>query len=209
MKSYLAIDTASSYLTVLVRDRTGKMTTTYLADCAMSHSVKLLPVVEETLEKAGVALADIDFFACNVGAGSFTGIRIGIATIKGFCTAFAKPCMAVTSFDAIAYTTGRSKTLATVHAGHNYFYVCGYDENKEEILSARYLSKAEVDELKKEDYLVAGFEELPFENAYQADMVIGLQGAIEAKGKNKDNFVSCEALVALYVRKSQAEENRK
>ena len=84
MKGFLAADTAAGYLTVIARNRNGRTAVSYLPDCAMNHSVMLLPTVEKTLQDAGMGLADCNFFSCVVGAGSFTGIRIGLATVTGF-----------------------------------------------------------------------------------------------------------------------------
>ena len=52
-----------------------------------------------------MTLGDCDFFAAVVGAGSFTGIRIGISAVKGFCAATGKPALPITSFDVAAYNT--------------------------------------------------------------------------------------------------------
>lgn len=208
MKTFLAIDTSASYLTVIAKNRAGKIFTSYLPDCAMNHSVKLLETVENTLQNAGMVLSDFDFFACVTGAGSFTGIRIGIATVKGFCTATGKPALVVTSFDEIAYTTEKIKTLAIVSAGHDYYYVCGYDEKKRVVLPPSYRSFEDTLLLTKE-YRAAGFETLPFENALLVNMPKGLLAATEARSENAENLIPAECLQALYVRKSQAEENRK
>lgn len=207
MKKFLAIDTSSNYLTVIAKGE--KTAVTYLSDCTMNHSVKLLENVEKTLEEGGMSLSDCDFYACVTGAGSFTGIRIGIATVKGFCTGQEKLAMPVTSFEAIAYSTKEVKTLAVISAGHGYDYVCGFDEARNVILSPSYRSEEEVRALAKEYDVLAGFEDLPFENAIKVDMAEGLMQAVEAKCAYEKNIVPCETLEALYVRKSQAEENRK
>ena len=210
MKSFLAADTAAEYLTVIVRDREGKTEICHLPDCAMNHSVMLLDTVEKTLEKAGMGLADCDFFACVTGAGSFTGIRIGIATVKGFCTALSRPALPVTSFESVAYTTGRMKTLALLPAGHGYFYAAGFDEEKKQIFPPSYLSREDAAALAaRENYTVAGHGELPFDGALQADMAAGFAAAVAAKSRTENNFVPPEALQAVYVRRSQAEENRR
>ncbi len=210
MKSFLAADTAAGYLTVIARNRAGRTFTSHLPDCAMNHSVMLLETVEKTLENAGMGLADCDFFACVVGAGSFTGIRIGIATVKGFCTALSRPALPVTSFDAVAYTTGRIKTLALVSAGHDHYYAAGYDEEKRLIFPPAYLPREEAAALAKaEGYTVAGYDALPFEGSLRADMAAGLLAAVEGKSADEKNFVPSESLQAVYVRRSQAEENHK
>ena len=208
MKTFLAIDTTASYLTVIAKNKAGQIFTTHLPDCAMNHSVKLLQTVEKTLQDAGMGITDCDFFSCVVGAGSFTGIRIGIACVKGFCTATGKPCLPVTSFDEIAYTTEGAKTLSVISAGHHYCYVCGYNIDKEVVLPPSYRSEAEVQALSNE-YTLAGFETMELSGMVHADMAKGLLLAVEAKQNNSENFMPCERLTALYVRKSQAEENRK
>ena len=210
MKSFLAVDTAAEYLTVIVRDKAGKVYASYLPDCAMRHSVVLLDTVEQTLKKAGMGLADCDFFACVSGAGSFTGIRIGIATAKGFCTALSRPALPVTSFEAAAYTTGRVRTLALFPAGHDCFYAAGFDEDKAPLLPPSHLSREEAAAFAAaEGYLIAGHGALPFAGAVSADMQAGFLAAVEAKSRVRDNFVPPEALRAVYVRRSQAEENRR
>lgn len=210
MKSFLALDTASGYLTVLARDRAGNRTVSFLPDCATRHSVVLLETVERTVAESGVSLSDFDFFACVTGAGSFTGIRIGIATVKGLCTAFGRPALGITSFDAIAWNVRKERTLSAVNAGHGYYYICGYDEKREVILAPAYRSEDDVSSvLKKGNFVAAGYEALPFEKALRADMPEGLFSAVAAKADDESNLIAGEHLAALYVRKSQAEESRK
>jgi tRNA threonylcarbamoyladenosine biosynthesis protein TsaB len=207
MKKYLAIDTSSAYLTVIAKG--GKTSVRYLPDCAGSHSVKLLSEVEAALAEAGSSVDDCDFFAVVAGAGSFTGIRIGIATIKGFCTGTGKPALPVTSFEVIAYTTGEVKTLAIISAGHGYVYLCGLNERKEVVLPPAYKSIEEAIALSAEYDVVAGFEELPISGMVRVNMAEGLQKAVEAKSLLSENLVPCEEVRAVYVRKSQAEESKK
>lgn len=206
MKKFLAIDTSSSSLTVIARGE--KTVITHLDDCAMKHSVKLLECVEKTLSDAGMGLSDFDFFACVTGAGSFTGIRIGIATVKGFCDGEDKPALGVTSFDCAAYTTGEKSTLALVSAGHNYYYACGYAADKEVIFPPAYLSEEQVGELAGKYELLASAEALPFENAVKTDPAQGLLRAVSEKC-GKEKLSDGDGLRAVYVRRSQAEENRK
>lgn len=49
-----------------------------------THSVKLMPLLDELLKETNVKISDIDLFACDIGPGSFTGIRIGVSTVKAF-----------------------------------------------------------------------------------------------------------------------------
>lgn len=68
-----------------------------------THSQTLLPMVESMLKNAGVSLADVDIIAVTAGPGSFTGLRIGIAAVKGMAMGAEKPCVAVSTLEAIAY----------------------------------------------------------------------------------------------------------
>ena len=129
MKNFLAIDTSSKYMTVLAA-KDGKTFVSYVPDCAMRHSMLLMGEIDKVLSEAELSLNDCDFFSAVVGAGSFTGIRIGISTIKGFCLAAGKPSLPVTSFAVAAYNAiDGERPLCLVDALHGNCYVCGFDEN--------------------------------------------------------------------------------
>ena len=77
-----------------------------LAECTLNtgntHSETLLPTVEFVLKSCGVTADEIDLFACTVGPGSFTGVRIGAATVKGMAFGKNKPCVGVSTLEALA-----------------------------------------------------------------------------------------------------------
>lgn len=83
--------------------RNGSLVAQYLLNSGHTHSTTLLPMIRHMLETSGVPLDDIDSMACSVGPGSFTGIRIGIATLKGLAFGANKPCIGVSSLEAMAY----------------------------------------------------------------------------------------------------------
>ncbi len=68
-----------------------------------THSDTLLPMTEQLLAHAGLEVGDIDLFAVPVGPGSFTGIRIGVSLIKGLAFDSGKPCVGVSSLEAMAH----------------------------------------------------------------------------------------------------------
>lgn len=68
-----------------------------------THSETLLPMISAMLKSAQVALSDVDKIAVSAGPGSFTGLRIGISCVKGLCDAAHKPCVSVSTLEAIAY----------------------------------------------------------------------------------------------------------
>lgn len=71
----------------------------------VTHSEKLLPLIHETLRQLDLTLHDISLLACINGPGSFTGIRIGLATIKAFAQVENLPIYAMSSLEAIAFST--------------------------------------------------------------------------------------------------------
>lgn len=206
MKKFLAIDTSASDLIVIARGENTAILR--VENCAMNHSVKLLETVERALAEAHTRLSDLDFFACVLGAGSFTGIRIGMSTIKAFCDGEQKPALGVTSFDCAAYTTGEKSSLTLVSAGHGYYYACGYAADKKVILPPSYLSGEEVETLACGYETIVSRETLPFAGAVKIDPAEGLLRATEAKSE-AGAFCASDELEAVYVRRSQAEENRK
>lgn len=201
--NYLAIDTSGKNLTVIIKQG-EKEHTFFDADCGVNHSTALMPCVEKLIEQTGFDLKGADFFAAVVGAGSFTGIRIGVATVKALCFAFNKPCLAITSFDTLAYNEKGGKVLALIDAKHNGFYACGYQDNKV-ILPPAYLMREQVESLLAE-YLAVSATEI---SGMASETVSVEDGLIRAIELNADKIsLDPETLTPLYVRKSQAEEGR-
>ncbi|NVL91033.1 MAG: tRNA (adenosine(37)-N6)-threonylcarbamoyltransferase complex dimerization subunit type 1 TsaB [Desulfobacterales bacterium] len=98
----LGVDTSSRTGSVAVCEND-----TVLAEVAVTgahtHAKRLMPAVDATLEMAGLSIADCDGFAVTTGPGSFTGLRIGISTVKGFGVATKKPVAGVSTLEALAY----------------------------------------------------------------------------------------------------------
>lgn len=67
-----------------------------------THSQKIMPMIEQMLLQADISVSDIDCFAAAVGPGSFTGVRIGVATAKALAHAVGRPCAAVSTLHALA-----------------------------------------------------------------------------------------------------------
>lgn len=92
-------------------------------DAAVSHSSYLLQSVSDVLEESGITLREIDLFAAAVGPGSFTGLRIGLATVKSFAATLMRSCVGVPSLYAVAHAAGESaRTLALLPAGRGEVY---------------------------------------------------------------------------------------
>lgn len=80
-----------------------KLLASFTVNNGNTHSETLLPMVEASLERLGLTPNDIDLFALSEGPGSFTGVRIGAATIKGLAFGKSKPCVGASTLEALAY----------------------------------------------------------------------------------------------------------
>lgn len=89
-----------------------------IGDPKISHSNSLLGDISACLDEAGLTLQDIDLFACASGPGSFTGLRIGIATLKALAATLNRSCAGVPTLNAVAHSAGPSSaTVALLPAG--------------------------------------------------------------------------------------------
>ena len=163
-----------------------------------------MPEIENCLALSKTELQDIDVFACSVGPGSFTGIRIGVSTAKAFAYALSKKVLGVTSFECLAYNiVDKAKKLTVIDARHDNFYVCGFDESNNVIVEPCFKTKQEIIDLYS-DFLIVSDVEIEGVDSVVGDMAKGFTLAVEA---NLDKAsLEREILVPLYVKKSQAEE---
>lgn len=199
---YLAIDTSGTHLSVVLKNN-EKLYTVFNENCGALHSTALMPAVEDLINQAKISLSDLDFIACVVGAGSFTGIRIGVSTVKALCYALKKPCLGVTSFDTLAYDTNDGDALAVIDAKHGCYYAQKF-EKFAPVTQAVFISGEELLTFGGGSKIVCS-SEIPFETT-KANLLNGLINAVDKKSAQ----VTCnlESLTPLYIRKSQAEENR-
>ncbi len=97
----LAIETSSPTLSVAIKKSGAKLRHATVQGY-MKHAENLLPVIDRLLRKEKLKIGDIDAFLISRGPGSFTGLRIGFATLKGFLAILPKPCYGAFSLDVIA-----------------------------------------------------------------------------------------------------------
>jgi tRNA threonylcarbamoyladenosine biosynthesis protein TsaB len=126
----LAIETATRAGSVCVAQGTGVLAS-ISGDAWSSHSTDLIENIEAVLRKSEKDLCQIDFFAAAAGPGSFTGLRIGLATVKSLAVSTERKCVGVSTLEAIALEAGNSdRTVALLPAGRGevfvqMFAVCG------------------------------------------------------------------------------------
>ena len=93
-------------------------------DPTLSHSNTLLRDINQCLLKANAAVQDVQLFAATSGPGSFTGLRIGLATIKGLAATLNRPCVGVPTLQVIAHTAGVSNAIVSLlPAGRGELFV--------------------------------------------------------------------------------------
>jgi tRNA threonylcarbamoyladenosine biosynthesis protein TsaB len=89
----------------------------------VSHSNSLLADIAAALDAAGLSLQDVEVLACASGPGSFTGLRIGIATLKALAATLGLPCVGVSTLHAVAHAAGPScVTVALLPAGRGELF---------------------------------------------------------------------------------------
>lgn len=118
----LSVETATLGGSVCLA-RGSQVLATCLGDPATSHSGTLLRDIEEVLKETGSSAGQVDLFAAAAGPGSFTGLRIGLATVKAFSSSLQRPCVGVPTLEAIAHAAGPSAaTVALLPAGRGELF---------------------------------------------------------------------------------------
>lgn len=122
----LAIDTSSARCNVSILENENVLIDLFNDD-EKTHSVKLMPMINEAFKKTNLSLDDIDLLACSIGPGSFTGVRIGIATIKAFADVKKIPIVGISSLESLAFnvknlSAEKSLVCSLIDAKNNNVY---------------------------------------------------------------------------------------
>lgn len=143
----LGIDTSSIMTTCAVIDG-EKLLGEYSLNQDMSHSEKLVPMIKEVLDNLNLKIEDIDLFAVSVGPGSFTGLRIGVATIKGFAHLYDKDIIGVSTLEALAYNLSqRDIIVPMLDARRNRVYTGIYEWKQDGLKNILEDTALEIEEL--------------------------------------------------------------
>jgi tRNA threonylcarbamoyladenosine biosynthesis protein TsaB len=147
----LAADTSLPILSVaLVKD--GQLLGASAVEGRSSRNEKLLPAIDWLLSETGSNRKEIDLFAVTRGPGSFTGVRIGLATMQGMALALGKPVCAMSTHEALAPDRGR--WLVVDDAGRGELYVSMF-EGGEEIMPPRLARSDDLAALRAERLWIA------------------------------------------------------
>lgn len=124
----LAADTSLSLLSVaIVRD--DALLGAIALEGKGTRNEKLLPAIDWLLAETGVPRTSLDLLAVTRGPGSFTGVRIGLATMQGLAMALGKPVCAISTHEAIAFEAGDA--IVVDDAGRGEFYLSEFRDGRE------------------------------------------------------------------------------
>ena len=98
----LSIDTSSKICSVSVLENEDVIIENHILD-EKTHSQKLMPLIDEVMKELKLSVWDFDLYACGIGPGSFTGVRIGVSTIKAFADVTSVPIIGINSLESLAY----------------------------------------------------------------------------------------------------------
>ena len=215
----LSIDTASNICSVSILDDYNLIKEISIDDLK-THSEKLMPMIEEIFNKTNLSLNDINLIVCDKGPGSFTGIRIGVATAMSFLDTLEIPSIGVSSLEALAYNEKNEGLICSLIDANNSNVYFSLYELKDNIYSL------------KEDYCCKNINEIvSLLSKYTSSITFVGDGSINYKDLiiqsipnskfSAKNFLSSyslglagyskylsnnfQDLIPLYLRKSQAE----
>jgi len=129
----LVIDTAASLCAACVweTDEARELGRS-VVDLGKGHAEHLMTTIAEALEASGTKYSDIGALAVSTGPGSFTGVRVGVSTVRGLALALKIPATGIMTLDAIAAETGVAfpgrPVMVAIDAGRGDLYVAIYDE---------------------------------------------------------------------------------
>lgn len=193
-------------------------------DPAVSHSNTLLADVDQLLAGTGVNLTDVDLFAVAAGPGSFTGLRIGIATIKALAATLDRPCAAVPTLQAVALAGGASKTtVALLPAGRGEVFAQLYSVSADAVTAlddpAHISPQKMIDKygsletalwcgegaIAQRELIESSAAGRQWQIAPRTENLARYVAALALTNFQRDELVAPDALQAIYVRPSDAE----
>ncbi len=220
----LALDTSTLMATCAIIED-DRLIGEYSLNQDMSHSERLVPMIKEVLDNLNMKIDDIDLYGVSTGPGSFTGLRIGVATVKAFAHLFDKPLVGVSTLKGLAFNLPHNEIVVPmIDARRNRVYTAIYTWEKGKIKSIKEPDAMEIDDLleilkKYEKIAVNGDGSILYKEKIQAvlgDRVvfstigqnsckassIGELALIKHEKGHDDNYYN---LVPDYLRKTQAE----
>ena len=223
----LSVDSSAKTASVAVTDG-EKLISECFVNAGLTHSRTLMPMVDNALTQADIKIEEIDAFCVNAGPGSFTGIRIGVAAVKGLALCNDKPCAGVSTLESAAYNFIDENCLVSVSmdARCNQVYTALFRCENSKVIRICDDKAISIDDLCEElsdynekIYLAGDGAELCF-NAFKdklSDVSLAGEnrryqrayGAALAAIRNENSFAPSAELAPVYLRLPQAERELK
>ena len=222
----LSIDSSAVAASVAICEDTTLLAE-YTLNNGNTHSETILPMVESALSMLGLSVSDIDLFAVSNGPGSFTGVRIGTATVKGLAFGSSRPCVGVSTLEALAYNlVGYKGAICPVmNARRSQVYTALFESDGERltrVIEDTPMSISELDGVLSElgeavrfcgdgyDVTVPNLKSCKFISVPERERVQSAYSvAVVALEKYKSGeYTNDKDLVSTYLRPSQAERER-
>ena len=220
----LAVETATLAGSIALT-RGTELIASLSGDPAVSHSNTLLADLDKLLRETTYKLADVDLFAVAAGPGSFTGLRIGIATVKALATTLDRPCAAVPTLHAVALAGGASEaSVALLPAGRGEVFAQSFSVSADGAVTAldepSHISPQKmIDKYGSLEKVVWSGEGAIAQRELIESSAAGKQWRIASRTDNLAQYVAAlarpmfsenklaapDALQAIYVRPSDAE----
>mgnify|MGYP000921129505 CR=1 FL=1 len=143
----LGLDTSTMMTTCAVLDDENLLGE-YSLNQDMTHSENLVPMIKEILDNLNLEVSDIDLYGVSLGPGSFTGLRIGIATVKSLAHVFNKPIVGISTLEGLAFNLVHGGPIVPmIDARRNRIYTGIYKWQKGRLINILKPSIMEMEEL--------------------------------------------------------------
>lgn len=138
----LSLDTASTTLSLALLEGDNVLAK-FDETMIRGQAERLIPEIQNLFQKANREIKDLSAVAVGVGPGSFTGVRVALATARGFALALEVPVYGVSSLEAYAYGAG-GDVLVALDTKRGDFYVAGFDKDLNEVFAPRIMTMEEI-----------------------------------------------------------------
>jgi tRNA threonylcarbamoyladenosine biosynthesis protein TsaB len=201
----LAVDTATKSCSVAVIDGDTLLAESTSFD-GQTHSRQLLNIIDTVLGQAGLNIAQLDGFAVSIGPGSFTGLRIGISSVKGLAFSLNKPVVGVSSLQTLAFQCQQNPYLICpiLDARKQEVYFCHYRSKKGKLVKKsqeRVASPAEAIRIIREPCVFVGNGA----KLYQELISTGL-GELAHFAADSQHTIQASAIARLSLSRFQRQE---
>jgi tRNA threonylcarbamoyladenosine biosynthesis protein TsaB len=217
----LAFDTSSKTIAVaLLRD--DIIIYDAIINVDLNHSEVLLSAIDYACVQTRIKISKIDLFACTIGPGSFTGLRIGVSTLKGLMLATGAPAVGISSLAALALNVGKGSKIicSAMDAGRGQVYTAFYRYNENGLLDQIGTDKAvdprEIIHNPEQEIIFVGDGAIKYAGIISYTKKINIAstaqqyirassvGILGREKYNRNELLNAETFVPVYLRSADA-----